>query len=961
MGTHSSPGFSRPGANTSNARGLRRPLVAACSVALAVTALAMPLAGYARAALASQQMSEIRIAAGPRGASYAQVAQRVAERLRESWEGPVVVVDELDGSLDNLRLLYSGGASFAIAQADVLAASMAKARLGGVTARGGSGVVVASSVPSPSRPVFVVAPLHTEVLYLVVRSPLRLRAGRSLAGQALYCGGEGSGTAFTVSAVLDTLGVPVQERLLQYEGPDAALRRLACASSGAGVAGRAGGCVGMAERPRPDVIAVVDLPGSPVVHDLLEPSRAPQADPIAVSALDDERPACATYLHSLGPSDVKQIIDGYPVLVPVRVRTAEAFRRTDGSPEPCAVAADDLHTVGVRAVLVASDHTSTEAVQGVLAALYPSGGGTPADLFAASGARPGGDGASRPAAGSAAEHADALRRALSGASLAELRRGLGGIPLHPETSRFLRGQPWWRTVRWGRVAWMFAGALLLVIALVVGAVSRQWLGYVWHRSRGLVLLAGDLTVLAACALATYLLESTANSNFSNLYQSIWSMMTWLLSGFEDRPPLTAGGRVGSVLFLASWAVLIVLLINYVLKERLRSLLEEDHIPARLRGHHVVCGWNERALGILYQLHRDRPDDNPWERTAVVIAPLNAVDAAKGSRTLHGGALGNVIFKKAEPTERLALLQAGVLRAASVTVLADDRLGTDADAHTCLVLGGLGALLRDTPSDRVGSASGAGPRVVAEVLLSANANSVRRMAAATGRRWDVVDAQRVETHVLAQGARAPGLVPLFFDMLTVSPTTHELYVERGLQPLHGLSFYGAALLLSHLRSELHERLLPRPGGALPGRMAVTVWAGLRHPVALLGQARAAMSSWFRRGRHQPQGASTEGGQSRSLRFLHVGWGRLVPEDRLEFLPVGMSLRAGGCMCVWPPPARQRRGRPCERGLDGPACWEDCDLLVLAKRAPRLGSLLGRPRIRALCDELRTRMSNEGTNG
>ena len=122
-------------------RELRPPLQRAGVHLLGLTTLLIQLLlgqpGLAEPA--AEPLRELRIAAGPKGGSYSQVARRLAERLRTTWLGPVVVVDDLDGSLDNLCELYGGGAAFAIAQADVLAASLARARLGGPPCQGRSG------------------------------------------------------------------------------------------------------------------------------------------------------------------------------------------------------------------------------------------------------------------------------------------------------------------------------------------------------------------------------------------------------------------------------------------------------------------------------------------------------------------------------------------------------------------------------------------------------------------------------------------------------------------------------------------------------------------------------------------------------------------------------------------------------------------------------------------------------
>ncbi len=120
--------------------------------------------------------------------------------------GPSGTATYQGGSQENLRLLVAGSVELAIVQADVLAAVA-------------SGQLQLSTDPEPdqdlahAREPMVVAPLFTEVLHLLVRNPLALGSVEGLSGFKIIAGKSAeSGSFHTVSAVMDTLGIPSGQR-----------------------------------------------------------------------------------------------------------------------------------------------------------------------------------------------------------------------------------------------------------------------------------------------------------------------------------------------------------------------------------------------------------------------------------------------------------------------------------------------------------------------------------------------------------------------------------------------------------------------------------------------------------------------------------------------------------------------------------------------------------------------------
>ena len=70
----------------------------------------------------------------------------------------------------------------------------------------------------------------------------------------------------------------------------------------------------------------------------------------------------------------------------------------------------------------------------------------------------------------------------------------------------------------------------------------------------LALIIGSCFVLGTVGM--YLVERNTNTCFASLGQAFWSSTVYILSGFEDRAPITMGGKIISIfIFIASIGVL----------------------------------------------------------------------------------------------------------------------------------------------------------------------------------------------------------------------------------------------------------------------------------------------------------------------------------------------------------------------------------------------------------------------
>ncbi len=886
----------------------------------------------------------IKIAASPPGGAYSIVGELLAGKLSDE-ERRFISVDNGKGSLDNLKALLSGDAHFAIVQADVLFSfSSGPYRLTHLSAPEQHRQFQVSL--SDLYPV-AVTPLYTEVLHFLIRHPLNPESVQELSALKFYLGKEGSGTRFTVETVFECLGLPLEENIVD-SGSCCAYKYFV----GDRYLDSCKAAVCPEELPPPDVIPVMGVPGFPYIRRFLAippDSSMRLEETIARDFVHSS--TCLAFLFSLKPGSLSRITSTFPTLRPYRIFVEKFFTTKDGNPNICVSSGDDIDTVGVRALLITHSREGPSLVRKVLKTLYPNGKNdlgwivkdAPSDMF-----RPDEGGDASPEILKAL-----LQDSFSETTLSTFFSGLETIPFHPEARSFIRDISSWRKM--DLASWFYKTIIiLLAMSIVLFTIfKREWIEYKWHRNRGIILLLVDFLALLFFAVFTYSVESKANSNFSNLRESVWSILTWLLSGFEDRPPLTSWGQAGSVLFLATWTALILLLINYILKERMQSLIEEDRVPHKIKNHHVICGWNERAIGIIRQLRGELL--SKWEKiqNVVVIADADKIGETKLIRQKYGPCFRDVIFLRDDPADREALAYAQIERAASVTILADDDLEDNSDGKTALILSGIKAhiescetnkksktgTLRGMPSKLYGrwmpskKAVNTNLAIVIELVNPHN----KKHILAIDRECETINITTTDSHSLAQVARAPGLVQFFFDILSITLETNELYPETLPLQLRNFTFSQVSTLLLRLRKELSRRSIN----------AFALHEMIFRPTTL--------PTFNRRKNKLEQGTGKTESMNENMRhspnqWCHLGWFRFLPEWRLRFVPIGLKMKDHTCTCIWPP-WRGKKGEACQPiPDDGIPPWNQCDLLVMAPDKPDIEWLFRQRKIKRIIKEL-----------
>ena len=699
------------------------------------------------------------IAAGPPDGQYEGFARAISAAVDAAGLGFQVKIDSgSTGSVTNLEMLADGRAQLALAQSDTTFYAATRPAAG-----------------SDGTPIRTIMSLYDEVFHVVVRRPLVLEGLAQLERRRLSSGEVGSGTRMTAEIVLESLGMPREH--------EEAHERISSRRLAAGFVARELDAAFYVGRSPADLVCQLVRRGGWQER----PEGLKPCDDTPCSGPDElcEDPNLRSgSLLSLTPAEVRVITRESPGIIPAVLRSGTYPGQEQA-----------VHTVAVRALLLGH------------------------------------------AGGLAAADAHALALLLAGPDARQWRRDLlepeyaerldwiqeyrvtegVQVPFHEGAEAFLAEE--WRSfptveirlealsraVTRHQVALALAVILLIWICVLLGQRHERYDEAI-HRHPHAVRLGLILLFFVCAAMLTWVSERSISSWFSTFDQALWSIGVWLISGFEDRAPLTTWGQFGSVAVMGSWALLLLFVVNVLFTRRIREALEVDVVPRHLHGHFVICHWNERAEGIIRQLRAEEVLCGRRPHTIVVLH-ADPVEVRHIRRKV--AAMRHVLFLQGDPGDREILELAKAGHARSVIVLADDSIATAADGRTLLVLSAL-LEIRERP-DRC--------HLIVEMLGEKNAiRLLRVMGSPVDARpasevpdedvlavfripgVEVLVAGAIETRLFSQVARARGLAGFFFDLASFSADNQEIYAVA-LPPafVEGTTFVGVCEALLQARA------------------------------------------------------------------------------------------------------------------------------------------------------------------
>lgn len=178
--------------------------------------------------------------------------------------------------------------------------------------------------------------------------------------------------------------------------------------------------------------------------------------------------------------------------------------------------------------------------------------------------------------------------------------------------------------------------------------------------------------------------------------------------------------------------------------------------------YLLCNWNDRALAVVIQLRSKL-------LRAQGEAPIHVVDpcppALDEFPPAYAEFLRGVSFTRGHPGDPTVLASLDLAPVTCAILLPSSDDAQCADAETLLTLEGLRCARRK---------AGSSLRALVEVVDPAHRCYLDRLIK-EGDDWvEVLKSREVEAHVFSQTLRVRGLAKMYFDLLSFSASTNEVY-------------------------------------------------------------------------------------------------------------------------------------------------------------------------------------------
>ena len=281
-----------------------------------------------------------------------------------------------------------------------------------------------------------------------------------------------------------------------------------------------------------------------------------------------------------------------------------------------------------------------------------------------------------------------------------------------------------------------------------------------------------LTFLVTCCVCTvfiYLVERPVNENFSNIYETMWSIFLYLTSRLAGRAPITFAGRIitSILLFLST---LLTATVTALIAARFIIKKLEGRMKYNKKDHILILNWNNRAIKILDQIHS--PGLEHSERLEVVVLSnnhkVNQKDLTeKYAHKYSKNVLTNVLFHTGDPTDSLDLEKYNAVCARTIIILGDDSIGEYADDKSFRTLLAIQKLYVEQNKKA---------HVVLELLNMENLDIYETLKVNFPGQIDCIAQGEMRSLLLAQASIIPDLTHFYRDLLSFETgDSNELYL------------------------------------------------------------------------------------------------------------------------------------------------------------------------------------------
>jgi TRAP transporter TAXI family solute receptor len=262
----------------------------------------------------------------------------------------------------------------------------------------------------------------------------------------------------------------------------------------------------------------------------------------------------------------------------------------------------------------------------------------------------------------------------------------GGLPIeiHRGAREYYDDMPLGRLLTFIMGYLPFLGFLLFFIVLLFTLNRARWRRHSYVGLVRILVLIGCFWIIGAFLLHWF--EKDKNENFISIKDSFWSMATYLLSGYEDKYPVTETGKWISIILITVGIGLMALFTGELASLRTSRKLREANYMIKQYGNHIVLiNWNSKAERILKDIFQS---GITGEKVVVLVEP------DKKPSVIHGDEIhkrsefvtGNVISGG-------FLREVSAHRARSIIILADER-DRDPDAKSAFIALAIDSLCRE---------------------------------------------------------------------------------------------------------------------------------------------------------------------------------------------------------------------------------------------------------------------------
>lgn len=356
------------------------------------------------------------------------------------------------------------------------------------------------------------------------------------------------------------------------------------------------------------------------------------------------------------------------------------------------------------------------------------------------------------------------------------------IPVHPQAWAFYMENGLLKRDFFDYLPTIVWSCLLAVIAGYI-IKFRSVIRYIMQRHIHIKLSVIFVCLFVLGTLAMYFCERYNNTSFDTLGESFWSITIYMLSGFEDRYPVTWPGRVISIFIF----ILSVFFFGAVAGRFAAAFLrrEEIKMPKDVNDHIVICNWNDRGKRIVAELRH--PEGRPDAEIIIIDDKL-----LNEEELLNTTSFRKIHCVHKDPSRHGTLRTARVKNADTIIILSDDQT-PDPDAKSAMIIL---ALLRECKDKK--------PHIITEVVNSENSQHLQDAGAN-----ETICTTDVGIGILAHCAVNKQLSDVYKDLLTYTFEGNELYIvtrDRFPDTFVGKTFSECAQIIDGNRNDTNPVIL-----------------------------------------------------------------------------------------------------------------------------------------------------------